>query len=97
MTPVVHVEKPNNIASLLTVRFFIAFSQPTHTVSSLLLIYDLLICRTEFFLVLMLKPTVRLQSASLLSPSLSPPPKYLASLQPVSLLARTSGIDYLEQ
>jgi len=42
--------KFNNIAHLLTVRFFAAFSQPTHTiVSSSLLIYGSLISLTKFF------------------------------------------------
>jgi hypothetical protein len=44
-----HKSKANNIAGLLAVRFFAAFSQPTHTVvSSLQLIHGPLVSLTDF-------------------------------------------------
>jgi len=81
--------KGNNTADLLAVRFFAAFSQPTHIiVSSLQLIQGPLVSLTEF-LGSCAKSAVSLQPASPLSPLFSPPPQYLVVLQPPIILALT--------
>ena len=87
-TWLVYQRETNNTAGLIALRFFVAFSQPIHTLVIFhYLIHGSLVLLTEF-LVPIPKPTVSLQLASPISHLFSTSPQNLASLhQPVIILA----------